>query len=84
MCGQYGYYGTSAFNLVLDTKEMEILENAEVDLTDAQSEIEQAFKLAKADSQDECAKNQIAIKNNISNIKHKNAVVCDDDYNMGF
>jgi hypothetical protein len=31
-----------------------------------------------------CPTNKMKIKNNIDNIKRKEVVICDDDYNMGF
>jgi DNA-directed RNA polymerase II subunit RPB1 len=83
MCGQYGYYGTSAFSLVLDMKAMETLEDANVDTTNKATEIEKMF--GKTDSESEtCSRSQIAIQNNIVNIKRTEGGVCDDDYDAGF
>jgi len=84
MMGQYGYYGTNAFNLVLDMKEMEELDAAVVDTSDKNTEIEKMFKLSQSDTGDSCAKSVIAIKNNIEHIKRQDTGGCDDDYNMGF
>ena len=83
MCGQYGYYGTSAFNLVLDMKEMELLDDAIVDTLDKKTEIERAFGLME-DQSDICSKSKIIIQNNISNIHSTNMGDCDDDYDAGF
>ena len=83
MCGQYGYYGTSAFNLVLDMKEMETLEDAVVDTSDMPTEIEKMFG-KKSQESDICSKSQIAIQNNIVNIKQSNDGICDDGYDAGF
>ena len=83
MCGQYGYYGTSAFNVVLDMKAMETLDDAIVDITNKATEIEKMF--GKTDKEtDVCSKSQIAIQNNIVNIKRLDEGVCDDDYDAGF
>ena len=84
MMGQYGYYGTNAFNVVLDMKEMEELNVANVDTSDKNSEIEKMFKLSQGEVDDSCAKSAIEIKNNIEHIKRHDTGVCDDDYNMGF
>jgi DNA-directed RNA polymerase II subunit RPB1 len=84
MCGQYGKYGTGAFNLVLDMMEMRNLMDASLDTTNVQNEIEKQFGLAQEKS-DMCSKNQIEIRNNIVNIKAPtNLDVCDDDYDIGF
>ena len=83
MCGQYGYYGTSAFNLVLDMKEMETLEDEMVDVTNKATEIEKMF--GKKDAESEiCSRSQIAIQNNIVNIKKTETGVCNDAYDAGF
>ena len=84
MCGQLGNYGTGAFQLVLDMKEMETLEGSEVDKRNASDEIEKAFGKME-DKSDVCSKTNITIRNNIANIQiHGNASMCDDDYNPGF
>jgi DNA-directed RNA polymerase II subunit RPB1 len=84
MCGQYGKYGTGAFNLVLDMVEMRNLMDAELDTHDNLTEIEKRFNVAQEKS-DLCSKNQIEIRNNIVNIKAPtNLDICDDDYDIGF
>jgi DNA-directed RNA polymerase II subunit RPB1 len=81
MCGQTGNYGTSSFNLVLDMNEMEKLENAEIK---RKSNVEEMFGITTSD-QGVCSKNNIMIRNNISNIIKGEYDTCqDDDYNMGF
>jgi DNA-directed RNA polymerase II subunit RPB1 len=77
MCGQYGQYGTGAFNVVLDMKEMAKLANANLQKKD---DIEAMFELGKK-GDPAC---DVKIRNNISSIKRDDGVVCDDDYNMGF
>lgn len=77
MCGQYGQYGTGAFNVVLDMKEMAKLTKANVQ---KKGDIEAMFELGnKGDPA--C---DVKIRNNISGIKRDDGVACDDDYNMGF
>jgi DNA-directed RNA polymerase II subunit RPB1 len=84
MCGQYGKYGTGAFNLVLDMTEMRNLMDASLDTTNDQTEIEKQFGLVQ-EKADICSKNQIEIRNNIVNLKAPaNLDVCDDDYDIGF
>ena len=84
MCGQLGNYGTGAFQLVLDMKEMETMESAEVDKKNASDEIEKAFGKME-DKSDVCSKTNITIRNNIANIQSRgDASICDDDYNPGF
>ena len=83
MMGQYGYYGTNAFNLVLDLKEMENLDSAVVNTSNAVDEIDKMFSVVKID-EDACSKSAIEIKNNISTIKHQDSGICDDAYNIGF
>jgi DNA-directed RNA polymerase beta' subunit len=84
MCGQHGYYGTNAFNVVLDIKEMMKLSEANVNTTSAIEEIEKAYGKSMDEKMGECSKAQIAMVNNISHINGHSAEVCDDDYNMGF
>jgi DNA-directed RNA polymerase beta' subunit len=61
MCGQMGYYGTGAFNVVLDMKEINKLEDAEIAKGPADISIH-------SDKKSECAKSNIEIKNNIASI----------------
>jgi len=82
MCGQFGNYGTGAFQVVLDMKTMEELDafNVSAERTD---NIQNAFNTAG--DKGECSKSQIAIHNNVSNIHTVGDVgVCDDDYDGGF
>ena len=83
MMGQVGYYGTNAFNLVLDMKETEKLTDASLDTSDTSTEIKKLFKISEETS-DICSKSNIVIQNNIANIKQGETKICDDDYNMGF
>jgi len=80
MCGQYGKYGTGAFNVILDMKEMVKLSAA---VSKPENNIDKMFGF-NSDAGDGCELNTIKIRNNITNIKKSDAAVCDDDYNMGF
>ena len=84
MCGQEGYFGTSAFKVVLDIEEM-MKHNAkkEWEEKDINKEIEEGFGEIE-DSGDACSTNNIAIDNNIGNIKKEDLGSDDDDYDMGF
>jgi len=85
MMGQHGYFGTGCFNLVLDMKEIENMDDVEVNTTDEKQEIEKLFGNLE-DKGDSCAKNKIEIKNNLSAIKSEDIGDCnnDDGYDMGF
>ena len=82
-CGQFGNYGTGAFQVVLDMKEMEKLDAFDVDVSSVQESIEKGFE--KRGTMGDCSKSDITIQNNIANIsKDKTGNVCDDGYNIGF
>jgi len=84
MCGQFGNYGTGAFQLVLDMKEMETMDAFDVETTNRRQTIEEAF--SKTDDRNElCSKSRIQIRNNVANIHvGHDAGVCDDGYDAGF
>lgn len=83
MCGQHGYYGTGAFNVILDMKEIGKLEDKDVSTLSQDSEIERMFgKIENAS--DACSRNSIQIRNNISTLQSSGMTTCDDEYNMGF
>jgi len=87
MCGQFGYYGTGAFNVLLDMKAMEQLTEAKLIERTGTKDIETMFGKME-DPADVCNKNTIMIKNNIAQTRvatESNENVCeDDDYDMGF
>jgi DNA-directed RNA polymerase II subunit RPB1 len=83
MCGQNGYYGTNAFQLVLDMKEMEQLEDQLADTKNTSELIDDMFGSVKPESE-LCPRRKIEIDNNISTIRREKTAHCDDDYNMGF
>ena len=80
MCGQEGYFGTGSFKIVLDIDEMKKLkpinvEEEELDIDDMFNTIE--------NPNDMCSSTNIAIQNNIGNIKPVNDND-DDDYKISF
>ena len=81
MCGQPGYYGTNAFQLVLDMNEMSKLTAAQVtEQVDPMSEL-----MGKPiEDSDVCPRSKIEIRNNIGSMKRADPGLCDDDYNAGF
>ena len=98
MCGQYGNYGTSCFNLVLDKNAFENASflddtgNPEIKDDDVTKEIEKSFQLASANDigskMDVCNKHSLTIQNNIANIHFiggtNENTICSDNYSMGF
>jgi DNA-directed RNA polymerase II subunit RPB1 len=83
MCGQEGFFGTSAFQVVLDIDEMIKMEAAaEYKNVDVVEEIDKFF--GNIDNpQDNCSVNKISIQNNAISIKPKDMGE-DNDYNPGF
>jgi len=81
MCGQPGYYGTNAFQLVLDMNEMSKLAAAQVtEQVDPMAEL-----MGKPmDDSEVCPRSKIEIRNNIGSMKHADPGLCDDNYNAGF
>jgi len=84
MCGQEGFFGTSAFQVVLDIDEMLKMEAAsEYKNVDIVEELDKFF--GNIDNpNDPCSTNKIAIQNNVISIKPKDMGHEDDDYNPGF
>ena len=81
MCGQYGYYGTGAFNVILDMKEMAKIDGADSNVQNDVKEIDALFS-QKEDIR--CGISQVKIQNNISAIHQENGGICQDNYDMGF
>jgi DNA-directed RNA polymerase beta' subunit len=85
MCGQHGYYGTGAFNVILDMNEISKLADYDVSIKDDNKEIERMFGKMEENSSDICSKNSIMIRNNISAINQTGSEgMCQDNYDMGF
>jgi DNA-directed RNA polymerase II subunit RPB1 len=83
MCGQEGYFGTAAFQVVIDLEEMQKLDAAsEYKYVNSDEEIEKFFgQIDNPD--DQCSINKINIQNNVITIKGENMGE-DNDYNPGF
>jgi len=83
MCGQEGFFGTSAFQVVLDIDEMIKMEaSAEFKNVDVVEEIDKFFGDID-DPNDKCSVNKITIQNNVISIKPKD-MGGDNEYNPGF
>lgn len=81
MCGQYGKYGTNAFNILLDMNEMVKLKVDDIVIKDPISEIEKQFGFIEESNG--CSQNEIIIRNNISAIHAEPSGICDDNYEFG-
>jgi len=66
----------------LDMKEMVKLQEATVELTNVNTEIEKQFGFSEDTTG--CSANDIMIRNNISAIQEENIGICNDNYDMGF
>lgn len=81
MCGQFGYYGTGAFNVILDMTEIVKQEAKEATIRRDTQDIESGFG-QKEDLG--CANARLQIQNNIKSIHQENEGICKDQYDMGF
>jgi len=86
MCGQEGYYGTSAFQVLVNMDEMMKQEAVEYRHTDANEEIEDAFKANSSVGldTDKCGIPKLAIQSCVDNVKKIQLGKMDDDYDIGF
>ena len=83
MCGQEGFFGTAAFQVVLDIEEMQKLEaESEYKPFNVEEEIEQFFGNVE-NPEDPCGINKITIDNNVITIEAED-MGKDNDYNPGF
>ena len=71
MCGQEGYFGTSAFQVVLDMDEMNILEEkVKYESKDTEQLIEdELFEGLVKEFDNKCSVSALTIENNVANIK---------------
>ena len=86
MCGQEGYYGTSAFQVLVNMDEMMKQEAVDYRHTDANEEIEAAFKANSSVGldTDKCGIPKLAIQSCVDNVKKVRLGKMDDDYDIGF
>ena len=80
MCGQEGLFGTSAFNVVLDTDMISKIKAETIEFVNASKQIEQSFAGLNV-SGDPCSVSNLTINSNIHSIKPEDAGA-DDDYDM--
>jgi DNA-directed RNA polymerase beta' subunit len=83
MCGQEGFFGTSAFQVVLDIEEMQKLsETINYEPLNVDNEIEKFFGSVE-NPEDPCGINKLTIQNNVITIKSEN-MGSDNTYDPGF
>ena len=83
MCGQEGYFGTSAFSCILDTDAMSSIKSETQELFDAESAIDEAF-MGLGRTEDPCSINNLTIPTNVQHIKSIEMGIINDNYNIGF
>jgi DNA-directed RNA polymerase beta' subunit len=84
MCGQEGFYGTSAFQVILDIAEMTKQQAAQVKLSNENDELEKLLSgMSIAEEVNACSTESLTIKNDVANIKSVQLGE-DNDYNPGF
>jgi DNA-directed RNA polymerase II subunit RPB1 len=83
MCGQEGFYGTAAFQVVLDVNEMNTLEEKyRHEYKDSNDTIDEMMKqFGEIQLTDMCSRENLTIENNVVNIKAEAMGDDDDDYN---
>ena len=82
MCGQEGYFGTNAFQTVLDMGMLQEMGGEEWEHEDEMSQLEDEFDGLSA-MDDPCNISNIAIDNNTTSIQGEN-LGDDDEYDPGF
>jgi DNA-directed RNA polymerase II subunit RPB1 len=83
MCGQQGYFGTSAFQVLADINALMEQEPVEDDEEDGEKVIDNAFE-GVSGSGDKCSINNLTIDSNAMNIKEVDLGDKDDDYDIEF
>ena len=86
MCGQEGFYGTSAFQVMLDLEQMKLLQEARIQKFGNKDDVDKMFAELSPDADDSidpCRTAVAVIKNNVANIKATD-IGEDTDYNPGF
>jgi DNA-directed RNA polymerase subunit A" len=83
MCGQEGFYGTSAFQVILDLEQMKKLQAIKISYADENAELDNILSQMEDTEDNPCSREKMVIKNDVANIK---AVELGDDnnYNPGF
>ena len=84
MCGQQGYFGTSAFQVLADINALVEQEPVDDEEQDEYDIIDAAFEGVE-NKDDKCSSDKIAIDSNIVNIKAvDDGLDGDDDYDLEF
>ncbi len=84
MCGQEGFFGTSAFKVILDLEKYQKMDAAsEYKFVNIEDEIDKFFGGETAE-EDPCGPNKIAVQNNVVTIKGKTLGEDNDAYDIGF
>lgn len=83
MCGQEGYFGTGAFQVVLDIDKITQISSEEWNVTDDNLEIKAGFEGLVGLTDDTCSIANLTIQNNIQNIVPTDMGDM-DDYDPGF
>tara|TARA_B100001540_G_C15636283_1_gene564524 strand:- start:11 stop:922 length:912 start_codon:yes stop_codon:yes gene_type:complete len=79
MCGQQGYFGTGAFQILLNIDEMNKLGSKSIS-----NKINIAKMLNINDPNDKCSLQNISINNSTEYVGSKNTGLVDDEYDPGF
>lgn len=81
MCGQEGFFGTSAFQVVLDLEEM-----AKLHETSGYSDPVEPLQIEPVpeEEKDHCSIQKLAVQNNVVSIKETDMGDDNDEYNPGF
>jgi DNA-directed RNA polymerase II subunit RPB1 len=84
MCGQEGFYGTSAFQVILDIEEMKKQQPVDISFADETKELEKLLTgLKDAEGGNVCSTDSLKINNYVANIK-QTKLGEDNEYNPGF
>ena len=78
MCGQYGYFGTGSFQVLLNTRKLAMIQSSEE--YKKKSNVDDI--LEEEDNSNECSINNISINNSTINLNESNTGVIDDDYDL--
>jgi DNA-directed RNA polymerase II subunit RPB1 len=77
MCGQFGYFGTGSFQVLLNTQKLSTIQSSAE--YKKQSSVED---ILDEDNSNECSVNNISIANTTVNLNESNTGVVDDDYDL--
>jgi DNA-directed RNA polymerase II subunit RPB1 len=82
MCGQEGYFGTSAFQVILDYDKITQIKADEFEVEDVEKVIEAGFE-GYNNAEDECSIEKLTIRNNVATLNPLD-MGADDGYELGF